>query len=84
MGPVFYQKIMKFLKNGPIFQEKPKNGYPFLAKSPLKMGKGFWGSSGTPLSNSNLSTPPGVLRVFACHSGTQMRVRDSSATRIFF
>ena len=24
------------------------------------------------------------LRVFACNSGTQMRVRDSSATRIFF
>ena len=25
-----------------------------------------------------------LLRVFACNSGTQMRVRDSSATRIFF
>ena len=25
-----------------------------------------------------------VLRVIACNSGTQMRVRDSSATRIFF
>ena len=24
------------------------------------------------------------LRVIACNSGTQMRVRDSSATRIFF
>ena len=35
-------KIVKFLKNGPIFQEKIlKNGYPFLPKSPLKMGRGF-------------------------------------------
>ena len=25
-----------------------------------------------------------LLRVIACNSGTQMRVRDSSATRIFF
>ena len=25
-----------------------------------------------------------MLRVIACNSGTQMRVRDSSATRIFF
>ena len=25
-----------------------------------------------------------ILRVIACNSGTQMRVRDSSATRIFF
>ena len=24
-----------------------------------------------------------VLRVIACNSGTQMRIRDSSATRIF-
>ena len=28
--------------------------------------------------------PNGNLRVIACNSGTQMRVRDSSATRIFF
>ena len=35
-------KIVKFLKNGPIFQEKNlKNGYPFLPKSPFKMGRGF-------------------------------------------
>ena len=33
---------------------------PFLAKITLKDGYGFWGLSGTPLSNSNLSTPPGV------------------------
>ena len=25
-----------------------------------------------------------MLRVIACNSGTEMRVRDSSATRIFF
>ena len=25
-----------------------------------------------------------LLRVIACNSGTQIRVRDSSATRIFF
>ena len=30
------------------------------------------------------ASPIEYLRVFACNSGTQMRVRDSSATRIFF
>ena len=35
-------KIVKFLKNGNIFQEKIlKNGYPFLPKSHVKMGRGF-------------------------------------------
>ena len=31
-----------------------------------------------------LSAALQALRVIACNSGTQMRVRDSSATRIFF
>ena len=68
MGQLFWlspnPKIAKFLKNGPIFQEKSlKMGTLFCQKSPLKMGRwvGFWGSSGTPLSNSNLSTPPGAV-----------------------
>ena len=30
----------------------------FLAKITPKDGYGFWGLSGTPLSNSNVSTPP--------------------------
>ena len=42
-----------------------KKWVPFLAKITLKDGYGFWGSSDTPLSNSNLSTPPplGQLRL---------------------
>ena len=72
MGPVFYPKkslnmgqlcvifgiFVEFLKNRPVFEGKSlKTGTPFLAKITLKDGYGFWGLSGTPLSNSNLSTP---------------------------
>ena len=58
-------KIMKFLKKWPYFSRKIlKNGYPFLPKSPFKMGRGFEAQaapgSSTPLSNSNLSTPSGI------------------------
>ena len=51
-------KIVEFWKNRPIFEGKSVKWVPFLAKITLKDGYGFWGSSGTLLSNSNLSTPP--------------------------
>ena len=51
-------KVTEFLKNRPIFEGKSLKMGTFLAKITLKDGYGFWGSSGTPLSNSHLSTPP--------------------------
>ena len=49
-------KIAEFLKNRPIFEGKSlKMGTLFGQNHPKD---GFWGSSGTPLSNSNLSSPP--------------------------
>ena len=53
-------KIAEFLKNRPIFEGKSLKMGTFLAKITLKDGYGFWGSSGTPLSNSNLNTPRGL------------------------
>ena len=41
---------------GLYFEKKPKNGYLFLQKWPLKHGLVFQGSSSTPLSKPNLST----------------------------
>ena len=50
---------MKFLKNGPIFQEKNlKNGYPSLPKSPLKMGRGFEARAAHPCPTQIWVTPP--------------------------
>ena len=53
------QKSRNFWKIGLFLKKKPLKWVPFLAKITLKDGYGFWGSSGTPLSNSNLSTPRG-------------------------
>ena len=51
-------KIAEFLKKiGLFLKENPQKWVPFLAKITLKDVYGFWGSSGTPLSNSNQSTP---------------------------
>ena len=69
MGPVFYQKILKhgstFLiepKNHKIFEiwayfsrKIFKNGYPFLPKSPLKMGNGFEARAAYPCPTQNLA-----------------------------
>ena len=53
-------KITKFLKNGPIFQEKNlENGYPFLPKSPLKMGRGFEAREAHPCPTQIWVTPRG-------------------------
>ena len=53
------QKSRNFWKIGLIFWRKIlKKWVPFMAKITLKDGYGFWGSSGTPLSNSHLSTHP--------------------------
>ena len=55
MGPVFYQKILKHgstfltepkflgfrMPKNPKIAKFLKNGYPFLPKSPLNMGRGF-------------------------------------------
>ena len=46
-----------FFENRPTFEGKSLKMGTLLAKITLKDGYGFWGSSGTPLSNSNLSTP---------------------------
>ena len=51
-------KITKFLKNGPIFQKILKNGYPFLPKSPLKMGRGFEARAAHPCPTQILVPPP--------------------------
>ena len=52
MGPVFCPK--KSLNMGQLFWQPQITWFSVT----LKDGYGFWGSSGTPLSNSNLSTPP--------------------------
>ena len=50
-------KIAKFLKNRPTFEGKSLKMGTLFGQITLKDGYGFWGSSGKPLSNSNLSTP---------------------------
>ena len=57
------RKSWNFWKIDLFLKENPYTRVPFLAKITLKDGYGFWGSSGTPLSNSNLSIPPGI-----CHA----------------
>ena len=53
-------KIAKFLKNGPIFRKILKNEYPFLPKSPLKMGRGFEARAAHPCP-TQIWVPPGAL-----------------------
>ena len=44
----------------------------------------FWSSKDSQNIKKKKKNDASFLRVIACNSGTQMRVRDSNATRIFF